>query len=192
MHYLCKSLSQATWLDEKYRTATSDRVVRLFEMFNCPQDKLDEAKNRYGATLTASLEIDELRRQYSNAGQRCYYSAYVALYSDKWTSWLNAPDTIFAAVKAELGSDGYKDHWLPTLIHRSMMKGAIPLGAELSLMGDKLTLLKLAGGKVDELEEVETILSDLEKAAHASGLFRGTLKRILPSVSGSILTSKNS
>lgn len=186
MHYLCQSLSQANWLDAEFRTVTRDRVNDLFEMLSCPQFELDEAKKHYGLSLTAATEVVELRRQYANASQRCYYSAYAALRPDAWTSFLNDPDATFAAVKAVLSSDGYKDHWLPTLINKSTMKGAMPLSGEISLISDKLTLLKLAGGKAHELEDVKAIISDLEKAAHSTGLFRGTFIHFLPSVGGSI------
>ena len=176
MHILCKELSNAGWLDRKYRDCVQDKVVAFFEMLRAPSVS-DKQRQDF-----SKLDIDDLRKKYDNATKRIYYSAYFAR-RPTWAGYLGSPTTLFDNVKTETATSNYREHWLPKQVNISENKGAnegsVPLNARLSLLADKLTMLKLiASGSTStsqKYNDIDSMVTGLATFAKQAALVRSIL-----------------
>jgi hypothetical protein len=182
MHVLCRDLKQAEWFESEFKNCVQDKVEPFFKMVTAPpntgSDTLEQLKNAYNASLPAAKELDTLRHQYTDAINRCYYAAYVC-HQPSWITWLNDAESFFQKFRGVLLSDTYKEHWLLTLAQVTSDPGAIPLKAQLALLGDKLVFLKVMasknGGNTADMSQVSELLSTLASYALQTGLVRDSL-----------------
>lgn len=174
MHQLCHAIKEAGWLDAEFRHAVRDRAKAFMKVLQCKLEGLGSQRNEYGSPLKAAQEIDNLRSQYQDAVKRCHFAAYFCLREDKRESFLQSPNAFFSKSKTVLLSQQYKEHWLPCLVGISNTAGGMPIPQRLTLLGDKLTLLKRVASQID-LSEIDSIVLELSNAATATGIARTSL-----------------
>ena len=183
MHFLCRDLSRADWLENEYRSQLPDKVDQFFKLVGAPPNTsstdLQTYKNSYGNGLTAVQECESLRKMYANAIKRCYYFAYIC-FDDRWPSIIHsAHDESFDEIEEVLLSDNYKEHWLPTLIGIPDEAGTMPFKEQMAMLTEKLALLTYHLQEHEGLSsmqsEVDDIVKNLTEAAQRTGLLRDNL-----------------
>ncbi|KAJ5798914.1 uncharacterized protein N7503_006419 [Penicillium pulvis] len=160
MHLLCRSLRNAKWLDQEFSSQCQDRVESFFQ----------------GLT---TADTDQGRR-YRDCLRRCYSIAYVCLRPEStWRPALENPRATFDYIEKELRSVSFREHWLSRFINLEDQPGTESLRTWLSVLGDKLLLLKtIETGQfpvVNYPPEIDSIVDYLQKQAGELGLLRGSL-----------------
>lgn len=183
MHFLCRDLSHADWLDDEFRSQLPDKVGDFFDMVGVPPsaspDEVQRLKDRYGKDKTAAREFEQLRRQYSDAIRRCYYFAYICHDNSLEDVLRDASEGRYKIIRDTLLSDNFKEHLLPALMSVGDEPDAMPISAQLAQLSDKLSMYRYHLHRENDCpenkEDVDYIISELAIAAKRSGLVRDTL-----------------
>ncbi|ETS78626.1 hypothetical protein PFICI_10688 [Pestalotiopsis fici W106-1] len=172
-HHLVHWLKSVDWLEREFVNSIRDKISVYYDMLRCPDSELDKWKNEYGSGFPAAQNATNLRKQYTDAIQRCYFAAYYCFSEDNWDDFMEKPRVFYQQVREVLLSDSWLEHWLPRLINLKDNRGELPVHKRLGLLRDKLKLLGIVGQSLSPGEpaaDVDAVIERLAKAAGETGI----------------------